>query len=445
MRSIKLYDIIRLRLFWSHTLMSVLPFVNHIVATKLILLFCTLISVNMYPRKTSAMATNSHLAELKRRSSDSLARHFNCAICYDQFSRENPAKTLPCGHTFCLQCVERLVPDRDEGSHLECPYCREVHQLPNGGADNFKTNYLVMQILDDFEEKQQGQEQERGRSRKRGSSTAGFAFRDLAMNRIDQFHNQITDLQSQADVNLDDVIESIDRTCEEAKERVSSQIEEFVQRLKETGAVRCSLIDEKASEEKRRVLELKTEVQGAIKTVVDDCKAKEQGLIDAGLLATDEYEAFQKELEQLSQTLIAIVKKYATFSFTKVEFLTKNTANDAFCLDKMGLLHEVDSTAHIMKLKDGVINLPRDRRINSLSAEEPRSSSAPPFERRRRGGIRRPSQDPDRRPSHGLYQPLQIPRRKHNPDRETVILGLQIGGRPLESSPIREVDEDLAK
>ncbi|XP_072022419.1 uncharacterized protein [Amphiura filiformis] len=348
----------------------------------------------------------------------------------------------------------------------------------------------------------------------------------ILVNRIEQFHNQVMDLQTQSDANLDDVIKSIEKIREEAKGRVSSQTNNFIQHLRETETMRCNQIDTKAAEEKRRIQARKSQVNVAIKALANTCKANQEKFLQSQQLATDEWVAFQQEFEQLSQTLIDIAKKHRSISFTTMEFLTKTAPDEIFVLDKMGILHEIESTWPIMKLRDGVIHLPRGRRVNVLTAEEPRSSSAPPIERRRRQGIRRPSQEPGRpsqdlfrpsrdssrpshdprrpshdprrpsqdprrpshdprrpsqdprrpsqdprrpshdprrpsqdprRPSHDPRRPSQDPRRpsqdprhpsqeprrpSHDPRRETVIVGVLVGGQHLNSTPISEEDEN---
>ncbi|KAF9648351.1 hypothetical protein BDM02DRAFT_3115525 [Thelephora ganbajun] len=42
----------------------------------------------------------------------------NCDICYDTYSQENPASTIPCGHIFCYRCISVCRPSI-------CPLCRK--------------------------------------------------------------------------------------------------------------------------------------------------------------------------------------------------------------------------------------------------------------------------------------------------------------------------------
>ncbi|XP_026294191.1 uncharacterized protein LOC113218176 [Frankliniella occidentalis] len=61
-----------------------------------------------------------------------------CDICTEHFDgAERLPKSLPCGHTVCLQCLGRL-PDR------RCPTCRQDF---NGPPDGLPTNFMVLRFL----------------------------------------------------------------------------------------------------------------------------------------------------------------------------------------------------------------------------------------------------------------------------------------------------------
>ena len=50
-------------------------------------------------------------------------------------------RELPCGHTFCTICLERLIED---SQFVDCPSCRSKHVIPrNGFRIDFRTNRLL--------------------------------------------------------------------------------------------------------------------------------------------------------------------------------------------------------------------------------------------------------------------------------------------------------------
>jgi len=67
----------------------------------------------------------------------------SCPVCYELF--ENP-KCLPCQHTYCEKCLERL----QRGSEISCPECRAEASIPAGGVKCLPTNYVVGRLLNEL-------------------------------------------------------------------------------------------------------------------------------------------------------------------------------------------------------------------------------------------------------------------------------------------------------
>ncbi len=62
---------------------------------------------------------------------------------------EHTPKLMPCSHTVCLHCLDRIVATfaRDTGQ-FRCPICRELITIPRGGVSALPPSFLVNQLLD---------------------------------------------------------------------------------------------------------------------------------------------------------------------------------------------------------------------------------------------------------------------------------------------------------
>ena len=81
----------------------------------------------------------------------SLEKQLTCAVCLDLYT--NP-KTLPCHHSFCLQCIERLHldPQGDGTYFIACPTCRHRTQLPPdpAGPAGFPTAFHLNNLMETY-------------------------------------------------------------------------------------------------------------------------------------------------------------------------------------------------------------------------------------------------------------------------------------------------------
>ncbi|XP_050402041.1 tripartite motif-containing protein 59-like [Patella vulgata] len=76
----------------------------------------------------------------------------SCLICFEKFN--NP-KTLPCLHTFCLDCLRSYIKSTTlfkNGTSFKCPTCRDLATVPRpkspDWAAQFKTNFYVNNLME---------------------------------------------------------------------------------------------------------------------------------------------------------------------------------------------------------------------------------------------------------------------------------------------------------
>ena len=77
---------------------------------------------------------------------DILSMEFlHCDVCQEEMGIP---KELPCLHYFCLDCLQRLARASGVGAggEIDCPTCRKTVLVPEGGVDNFPTNFHVTKL-----------------------------------------------------------------------------------------------------------------------------------------------------------------------------------------------------------------------------------------------------------------------------------------------------------
>ena len=69
--------------------------------------------------------------------------NLSCPVCYQLF--KNP-KYLPCHHSYCEQCLEKLQVQ----SKIVCPECRKEAIVPPGGVKDLDNNFFINRLVDKF-------------------------------------------------------------------------------------------------------------------------------------------------------------------------------------------------------------------------------------------------------------------------------------------------------
>ncbi|XP_069192999.1 tripartite motif-containing protein 59-like [Procambarus clarkii] len=76
-----------------------------------------------------------------------------CSVCYNDYDdNQLRPRTLPCGHTFCSQCIDNAI----KNGQLTCPSCRVQHAAT--AATQFPISYAVLALVRKLKNIQQTQE-----------------------------------------------------------------------------------------------------------------------------------------------------------------------------------------------------------------------------------------------------------------------------------------------
>ena len=78
-----------------------------------------------------------------KNASQCIAKVLECSVCYEQMMQP---KMLPCQHTFCLSCLDKIA--NHDLKKISCAICRSQHNLPIGGVMEFPNNLTLASLID---------------------------------------------------------------------------------------------------------------------------------------------------------------------------------------------------------------------------------------------------------------------------------------------------------
>jgi hypothetical protein len=78
---------------------------------------------------------------------------FACSICRDLYQADKNSskipKTLPCQHTYCLECVQKwLAIATADRKPFDCPHCKQKVDTSVKNANDLPTSRLIMNLID---------------------------------------------------------------------------------------------------------------------------------------------------------------------------------------------------------------------------------------------------------------------------------------------------------
>ena len=77
---------------------------------------------------------------------DNLNEDLSCKICYEIYKKP---KQLPCLHSFCVACLNRLAETRAVNGKIQCPLCQREADVPESGTfENFPSSFYINSLLD---------------------------------------------------------------------------------------------------------------------------------------------------------------------------------------------------------------------------------------------------------------------------------------------------------
>lgn len=73
-----------------------------------------------------------------------LQKEVECPVC---LGTVDDPKTLPCLHSFCLNCLKKIPVDEEDEEIIQCPVCRTFEEIPENLSD-LPTSFHLNRLLD---------------------------------------------------------------------------------------------------------------------------------------------------------------------------------------------------------------------------------------------------------------------------------------------------------
>nr|XP_054775340.1 E3 ubiquitin-protein ligase TRIM31-like [Lytechinus pictus] len=87
---------------------------------------------------------------------DTIAQSLECSICASTYT---DPKILPCSHTYCKGCLDKLLKFSHENNQnnqrIRCPVCRTETNVPNQDVSKLPTNLALRNIIEDMKKQHQ--------------------------------------------------------------------------------------------------------------------------------------------------------------------------------------------------------------------------------------------------------------------------------------------------
>ncbi|XP_070560285.1 E3 ubiquitin-protein ligase TRIM56-like [Ptychodera flava] len=239
-----------------------------------------------------------------------------CGICSERYRN---AKILPCLHSFCEPCTNKLAKTSD-GS-ITCPVCRRSHELPNG-VSSISSNGFLNDLVDLFAKREsedgsrncQACEQEGATTR---CIECAFDICQLCASA----HTKFPLMKAHRLMSLDDynVARCSDLTSIQPPVYCSAhreyQIEFFCDTCKEAICLKCTALDHAKPEHRYRcVQEAAGSFMEDLSAIIDKMKEKETETVQSKVAVQHVLDSldscFRKETDEVSQQIRQKVEEH---------------------------------------------------------------------------------------------------------------------------------------
>ena len=296
---------------------------------------------------------------------DNLNEDLSCKICYETFKEP---KQLPCLHSFCVACLNRLAETRAVNGKIQCPLCQIVVDVPESDTfDNFPTSFYINSLLDVLAIKECGATQVTCGNCDKKSEQSAYCFdcREFWCGECLNVHNSLKvnkqhrvaalkDFQAQdyEDVlkrpaickkkHHEKVLEYYCHTCEEAACQVCVNVEH--------GGHEIKPLEEVTGDEKAKILAQVERAKTQIKKFTEEIEIAKADWLQS----QENAEVVMRDVNSFAEEMIRVIREEQRRLITKAEN-TKKAEQDRLTANKEKIRHQVEKIELAMKQAEDLL------------------------------------------------------------------------------------------
>ena len=296
---------------------------------------------------------------------DNLNKDLSCKICYETFKEP---KQLPCLHSFCVACLNRLAETRAVNGKLQCPLCKRDVDVPESCTfENFPSSFYTSSLLDVLAVKECGATQVTcgNCDKKREQSSYCFDCSRFWCGECLNAHNvlrenkehHVTALKDFQAQDYEDVLKGLAirkkkhhekvceyycSTCDEAAYLVCVNVEHGGHDIKH--------LEEVTGDEKAKILAAVERAKTQIEQLTEDIEIAEADWLQA----QENVEAVKRDVNSFAEAMIRIIREEQRQLITGADN-TKMAERDRLSSNKEKIRHQVKKIESAVKQAENLL------------------------------------------------------------------------------------------
>ena len=297
---------------------------------------------------------------------DNLNEDLSCKICYEIYKKP---KQLPCMHSFCVACLNRLAETRAVNGKIQCPLCQREVDVPESGTfENFPSSFYINSLLDVLAIKECGATRVTCGNCDKKSEQSSYCFdcskfwcgeclngHNILKENKEHRVTALTDFQAQ---DYEDVLM---RPAICKKKHHEKVLEYYCNSCEEAACVVCVNVKHGAGHEievleavtrnkKANILAQVERAKTQIERFTEDIKIAEADWLQA----QENVEAVKREVNSFAEEMIRIIREEQRRLITEAE-KTKVAEQDRMTKNKKEIQHQVKKIELGMKQAEDLL------------------------------------------------------------------------------------------